>query len=178
MPREEYNAFYKSLTNDWEEPLSYKHFAGAPWTAAACSLDSCRPAVNCRREQPEFPCSRRALEVALLMHLWPTRSPGCEGDTQPPNRTSPLPPNQTCAVEGQLEFKAVLFVPKRAPFDLFDQASCPGSAAQAGHAAGVLGAAAWLHSNACNSHRRRNSSCLHAGLPHSLPSVPPLSSHN
>jgi len=87
ITKEEYAAFYKSLTNDWEEHLAVKHFSvegQVMWRHPASRWSYLCSEVYCFTRQG----SDRVLTGVLLAL--------------------------------QLEFKSVLFVPKRAPFDMFD----------------------------------------------------------
>ena len=90
VTKEEYDAFYKSLSNDWEEPLAYKHFAVEGQVRGG------------RRGLGRWGAGRRG------------RPGGGSPTVRPP--LAPFPP----APSAQLEFKSILFLPKRAPFDLFD----------------------------------------------------------
>ena len=43
VEKEEYASFYKALSNDWEEPLAYKHFAGGRPAWLGGWLGGCLP---------------------------------------------------------------------------------------------------------------------------------------
>jgi hypothetical protein len=119
ITREEYSAFYKSITNDWEDMLAYKvrtRAQGEPWGAAP---------VERRRRAPRRQSGPAAPGCALAIDgAWP--APPCPHQrSRAPSLPLRQPLQQHFSVEGQLEFKSILFVPRRAPFDMFDQRKKP-----------------------------------------------------
>lgn len=91
ITNEEYGEFYKSLTNDWEDHLAVK-VGSRKELVIRCSYWAYLITGNITTFK-KAPC------------IWPNKL---------------LPPSQHFSVEGQLEFRALLFVPRRAPFDLFE----------------------------------------------------------
>ena len=102
ITKEEYSAFYKSITNDWEDMLAVKVTKEG---ARARCLTAHRGAwARARRRAPTAQTTP---------------------DQPPPSHPPKTAPPQHFSVEGQLEFKCILFVPRRAPFDMFDQRKKP-----------------------------------------------------
>lgn len=93
ISQEEYGEFYKSLTNDWEDHLAVKvRLCVCVRPLEGWSVYPCVKYVGTNAMSQVC-----ALILILLFHFL-----------------------QHFSVEGQLEFRALLFIPRRAPFDLFE----------------------------------------------------------